>query len=132
MRTNSKEVKQKIQAYIIDCIDVSVFTEDKLNIKEQLEIVVGEFNRVAVYPNNFKRLKTNQAVFKDYIMGLPSTLNFEYWNDGILEVMKSFGLPLPANKDDSEGIDLFYYLVFREFNVLLKKHDLELIGTVVV
>jgi hypothetical protein len=125
MKTNCKEVKTVIQKYVIDCIDTSDYPEIKTDLKNQLSFIVDEFHRVAMYSNNIHRFKGNyQQLFIDWLSGLPSYFNVEYRNYEILELMSSFGLPLPANKEESQGIDLFYYLVYREFLTLLKKNNL--------
>jgi len=125
MKTNCKLVKTLIQSYILDCIDTSEYPEVKTDIKNQLSFIVDEFYRVAMYDNNIRRLKGNyQELFIDWLSGLPSYFNIEYRNYQILELMSSFNLPLPANKEKYEGVKLFYYLIYREFLTLLKKHDL--------
>ena len=61
------------------------------------------------------------------MQGLPSCLSIEFSNYGILGKMAEFGLPLPANKDEEQGIDLYYNLIFREFVAILKENKLKLI-----
>ena len=125
MKTNYKLVKTLIQSYILDCIDTSEYPEVKTDIKNQLSFIVDEFYRVAMYDNNIRRLKGNyQELFIDWLSDLPSYFNIEYRNYQILELMSSFNLPLPANKEQYEGVKLFYFLIYREFLALLKKHEL--------
>ena len=118
MRTNSKQVCEKIQAYIQESIESARSSDyPGLDILQ----VAADFKRVACYPNNFARFKTMQAVFKDWMQGLPSILPMDFTNYDILRVMESFGLPLPAGKSEEDGVELFYYLVYREFCKMLKK-----------
>ena len=125
MKTNCKEVKTKVQEYIINYIDTEDYPEVKPSLRDQLTFIVDEFYRVAMHPHNIHRLKGNyQALFIDWLSGLPSYFNIEYRNFEILELMASFGLPLPDNKDETDGVNLFYYLIYREFLTLLKKHNL--------
>ena len=125
MKTNCKEVKTALQSYIIDCIDTTEYPEIKTDLKNQLTFIVDEFHRVNCYPVNMQRYKGNyQALFTDWHSGLPSYFNIEYRNYAILELMASFGLPLPSDKDETDGINLFYHLVYREFLTLLKKNGL--------
>ncbi len=65
-------------------------------------------------------------MFIDWLQGLPSCLNIEFVNYKILDLMAGFGLPLPANKTEDQGIDMFFYLIYREFNKLLKQNNLKL------
>lgn len=121
-RTTSKEVKTKIQDYVLSCVSTEDFTEHDGTLKTSLEIICSEFKRVACYENNIKNLKTYQAAFIDWIWGLPTCFQVDYTNYEILDKMASFGLPLPTNKEESQGIDLFTYLVFREFVAVCTKN----------
>lgn len=125
MKTNSKEVKAAMQAHLLDCIDTRDFNQHDGSLKTSLQIICEEFKRVAIYPYNLKHFKTYQACFIDWLQGLPSCFEVEFTNHGILEKMKSFGLPLPTNKDESQGIDLYHYLVFREFLSLCKSNKVD-------
>ena len=119
MRTTNKQVTDKIQTYIQESInDARSSDYPGLDILQ----VAADFKRVALYPNNVKRHNGNmQAIFKDWMQGLPSILPMDYTHYDILQVMKSFGLPLPANKNEHDGIELFYWLIYREFCRMLKK-----------
>jgi len=118
MKTNSKEVKQAVQAYIMSCIDFSNY---------------GKGNTIAncleAYKSESAPLRRNESIQEHFIYflnGLPSWLSIEYYNHAILELMASWGLPLPKNKDEQDGIDLYHYLIFREFCALLKKEGLSI------
>lgn len=119
MRTTNKQVTSKIQAYIQESIDSARASDyPGLDILQ----VADDFKRVAYYPANFARFKHNrQAMFKDWMQGLPSILPMDYTYYDILQVMTSWGLPLPAGKDETDSVELFYWLIFREFNKMLKK-----------
>ena len=119
MRTTNKQVIDKIRAYIQHSIDSARSADyPDLDILQ----VAADYKRVAHYPANLARFKHNQlAMFKDWMQGLPSILPMDYTNYDILQVMTSWGLPLPADKDESDAVELFYWLIFREFNKLLKQ-----------
>ena len=119
MRTTNKIVTDKIRAYIQDSIDGARSSDyPGLDILQ----VAAEFKRVAFFGNNIRRHNGNmQAIFKDWMQGLPSVLPMDYTNYDIIQVMESFGLPLPANKDEQDGIELFYWLIYREFCKMLRK-----------
>jgi hypothetical protein len=125
LKTNSKQVKTAVQNYIIECLDNSGYPECKDDIKSKLELVCDEFKNAAVFENNIKRLGTWQAVFIDWLGGLPSALSIEYYTKEILSLMASFGLPLPENKTEQEGEDLFRYLIYSNFLDLCKKHKVD-------
>jgi hypothetical protein len=123
VKTNSKEVKTAVQKYIIDCIDTSDFEGHiEGDTKNDLQIIADEFKRVALYPNNLRNLGSYQACFIDWLQGLPSCINIDYMTYRQLEILESLGLPLPANKDKMDGVNLFYYLIFREFSALCRKY----------
>lgn len=123
-RTTSREVKAKIQSYVIDCISTDGFPVKDDTLKTSLELVCAEFNSAACYRYNLLRLKTYQEIFIDWLDGLPSCFSIECYNGATLELMASFGLPLPSNKEPEDGIKLFKYLIFREFVALCKKNNI--------
>ena len=122
MRTNSKQVKTAIQQYIIDSLDNSGYLDCKDDLQSKLILVCEEFKSAAVFANNIKKCGTWQAVFIDWLNGLPSALSIEYYTKEILDLMTSFGLPLPSNKTEEEGVNLFHALIYTNFLDLCKKH----------
>lgn len=122
MKTNSKQVKAAIQQYIIDSLDNSCHPESGDDLTSKLTLVCDEFKSAAVFANNIKRYGTWQAVFIDWLMGLPSCLSIEYYTKEILELMASWGLPLPVNKTEQDGEDLYRQLIYVNFLDLCKKH----------
>ena len=122
MRTNNKQVKAAIQKYIIDSLDNSVFPDCKDDLASKLTLVCEEFKSAAVFANNIKRCGTWQAVFIDWLMGSPSSLSIEYYTKEILELMAAWGLPLPANKTEQQGEELYRSLIYVNFLDLCKKN----------
>lgn len=115
-----------MQAHLLDCIDTREFNQHDGTLKTSLQIICEEFKRVALYDYNKQRYHGNyQGMFIDWLQGLPSCFEVEFTNHGILQKMAAIGLPLPANKDESQGIDLYHYLVFREFISLCKKNEVD-------
>lgn len=121
MRTNNKEVKTAIQCYIINSLDISAH-ECKDDLKSKLTLVCEEFKSAAVYGNNIKRFGTWQAVFINWLQGLPSVLSIEYYTKDILELMATWGLPLPANKTEQDGEKLYHAIIYMNFLDLCKKN----------
>lgn len=122
MRTNSKEVKAAIQKHIIDCLDNSGYPNCGDDLTSKLVLVCEEFKNASVFANNIKRLGDWQAVFIDWLGGLPSSLSIEYYTKEILELMASWGLPLPANKTEQDGEQLYRSLIYINFLDLCKKN----------
>jgi len=127
MKTNNKIVKDAIQKYIINCIDIEEQgLPENITLAGQLEFICSEFKRVAGYEYNLRRLPNIQERFIDWLSGLPSYFNIEYRNYEIVsELMPSFNLPLPANKTEDQGVKLFYCLIYMNFLDLCKKHKVD-------
>jgi len=123
IRTNSKQVKQAIQEYIIGCIDTEPYDFDPeiLNLKAKLELVT------ATYREEKHRDKGNlQDLFIEWLQGLPSILNIDFEYYKILELMENeWGLKKPENKTLSDSSELFYKLIYREFLTLCKNHKVD-------
>lgn len=124
LRTNSKEVKEKIQAYIISCIDTEQFPEHDGTLWKSLFLVANELQINAFTKYELKQNGTYQKAFIYYLMGLPSYFSIEVYNSEVIKLMESFGLPLPANKDISDGVELFNNLIYINFCDLCKKNGL--------
>ena len=66
MRTNSKEVRAQIKQHILDCVDRDGDLFDTLD--DAKEYVKAEFNRVANYEYNLKRIPNDRERFSDYFI----------------------------------------------------------------
>jgi len=115
VRITNDAVRAKIQNYIFDCVDTEDFESHTGDMQTSLEIIWKEFQRVALYANNLRNLKSYEACFIDWLQGLPGCLNIDYMTYRQLELMAQFGLPLPEGKDEMDGVNLFYKLIYREF-----------------
>lgn len=125
LRTNSKEVKEKIQKYILECIDLSEQNCNDDSDKGKIQFLYDEFKRVSIFPYNLQYFKTYQRCFMDFCQGLPSYFNIEFYDNAILEQMSNFGLPLPENKTNEQGIQLYYDLLYINFMDLCKKYNVK-------
>lgn len=121
MKTNSKEVKKAVQSYIMDCISFDGLGYD--NESNTLENLAQTFKNEAGKP---QRGQNNFEHFKNFVQGLPSWFNLEFYNDAILEKLESWGLPLPSNKDTDDAVNLYYWLIYRELTQMLNKSNLTL------
>jgi hypothetical protein len=125
MRTTKKEFKAVIQEHILN----SVLDEGYDTLKDQLQAVIEEFKN-CYGPYEQKRKPNLQEAFIDWSLGLPTVFNIEYRNFEITELVKSWftacGETYKEPKDDEKTYNLYYWLVYREFNTLLKKNGLSL------
>jgi hypothetical protein len=120
VRTNSKQVKEAVQAYILQAID---FDSSGYGIENTLANALKTYKSEA---GGLERGQTYQDHFINYLQGLPSWFNIEFTYFDIINRLTSWGLPQPANKSEQDSARLFYWLIFREFNNLLKKEGLSI------
>ena len=125
MRTTKKEVTQPIRNYILNHINPTDYNVEAETDKEKLDFLVSTYR--AEYPAKYhlKHSGSYQQMFIDYMQGLPTCFNVDFRYYEIVNVMESWGLPQPEDKDDYESAMLFYRLIYREVNALLRKHNLD-------
>ena len=112
LRTNSKAVREMIRAHILNCV-----TDENGNslpsFEQARDILRAEFDRVANYPANLKRIPNNQDRFHDYLMGIP--FGFEYTHCGIADFLNGLGInPQGKEYDEEKSARLYSYLIYRE------------------
>ena len=112
MRTNSKEVKNRIKKHILECVYDNNEQEFK-TIGEAVKHLTNDFKRVADYQNNLKRIPNNCERFTDYLQNIP--FNFEYENYKLESFLNGLEIN-PNNKEYSSGKmwNLYGLLIFRE------------------
>ena len=135
----------RVMDYLKDCIDSSDYQEkESTTLKEDLECLLSEFQRVALYTNNIMRISRRKA-FKDYLLGLPSNINIPfYYNDmfNLLaelledEKLKAEIVEIKIDHGHMEGktlkytitidsmCDFYYKIIERGINDLLKTNKL--------
>lgn len=113
MKTNSKEVREQIRKHILECVNNPETDQPFSTLEEAKERVKSEFNMVANYPYNLKRLPNTQERFSDYLLGIP--FNFEYSIYEIQQYLNSLGInPEGRQFDEDKSLKLYHYLIFRE------------------
>ena len=112
MKTNSKEVREKIKKHIID----SVYDENGstyLNIVDASNRLYSEFARCANYPQNIRRIPNEQQRFSDYLQGLPFHFHFSEYD--IQKYLNSLNINHENKKFNPEqSMKLYHYLIFSE------------------
>lgn len=81
-RTNSKAFKAKIRQYLLDSISEEQCADPSPEAK--MRWLSSEFDRVANYPHNLKKLPKEYERMADYLAGLP--IGIDYENYAILRV----------------------------------------------
>lgn len=114
--------------YIKDNIDSSGYlSQPTTTLKEDLEVLSSEFQRVALFPNNFRVMKGNyQRMFTDYLQGLPSHVQTPYYYSEMREVLtKILRVKDLDNFEDGAISDFFYSQFYYAVNNLLAVHGME-------
>jgi hypothetical protein len=112
VRTNSKEVREKVRKHILD--SVYDYEENQFpNFQDASQHLTDEFKRVADHPYNLKRFPNNQKRFQDYLQGIP--FNFEFENYKIEEFLNGLGINPTGKEYSSDQMwHLYSYLIWRE------------------
>jgi hypothetical protein len=110
MKTNSKEVRAKIDAHILECV-YSENEETYSTIKEACTRLRFEFERVANYEYNMRRIPNHQERFTDWLRGLP--FHFYYYNSDIEDFLNGLGINPNGKEYTSEQMwKLYGYLIY--------------------
>ena len=123
VKTNSKEVKQKIRQHILD--SVYDYNENEFdNFNDASQHLSDEFKRVADYPNNIRRYPNNQKRFRDYLQGIP--FNFYFYDADIEDFLNGLGINPKGKKYTSDQMwDLYSLLIWREIEPTYKSNKFE-------
>jgi hypothetical protein len=127
MTTANKQVKARIEAYILNAIDGSGYDRQPETDQQKLIFLATTFKTEYCYKANFQRYKTVQAVLREWIMGLPSCFNIAFYNGDILETAKTFGnLPETMTEAQEDKIisQWFDFLAVKTLQ-LMNKHGIE-------
>ena len=112
MRTNAKEVKNRIKNHILECVLDSKEEQFK-TVNEAIEHLTNDFKRVSDHPNNIRRIPNNCDRFINYLQGIPFGFEFETYKVEIF--LNSLGIN-PNNKEYPRDkiFNLYGVLIFRE------------------
>lgn len=120
----TKTKNQTISEYILSCIDSVGYGKVTATENEKLQFLADTFKDEYCYPENLKRYGSKQAVFTQWIMGLPSSFNIEFENVDILSLGRRLGL-LPVNAaastEDRFLANYFTLISCKVFALFIKK-----------
>jgi hypothetical protein len=126
----------RVQTYILECIDLDILEIENLeaqnldieNPRIKMTEMIKEFKRVAYYPYNFHIFRNDtKAIFRDYLQGLHSHLNFEVYYSEIRKVLTTvFDVKNVENLDDGACADLYHKRIFADFLDLVSQFGLSL------
>lgn len=101
MTTANKKVKANIENYILNAIDGEGYERQPQTAQQKLIFLATTFKSEYCFENNFKRLKTVQAILAEWVSGLPSSFNIDFNYCDILKAAHSFG-NLPEKMSEKE------------------------------
>lgn len=135
LRTNNKEVKEKIRAYILDHMDFSNYigcdgypdAEPKTDAGRVL-LCRDIFRSEYVYPDNLRRYGGMYGCFTEWLRGLPSALTIDFSYYDVRQIMREWLDQTEEESsrfDDMETWEKFLHLVAREFFAMVDKAERE-------
>ena len=122
--------KDVVRQYIIDCIDLDGYEGNFPGLSSKVAKVAQLVQEDAFYHDELKRFNGNHcASFRHCMDGLPSYLTLSPYPDytsPILAKMAEFGLPLPENKEEEDGVELYWTIVYNAFKALCAEFKINL------
>lgn len=133
LRSTKKEVKEKIRAYILDCMDFSNYIgydgyPDKEPETWQSKVFLCRsiFRWEYVNPQNLLRYGGERGRFREWLCGLPSALSIDYNYYDVRQIVQEW---LEQTEEESEKYndgqvwDEYLHLITREFFAMVDKAE---------
>lgn len=120
----TKELNEKAFNYILNCIDGEGYERSFTNDTEKLQFLADTFKAEYVCDYNLKNHGSYQSMFKNWIMGAPSSFNIVFYNWDIIKLAKDWG-SLKQNATDREEqkiLDNYYNFIANKTFQLMKKY----------
>ena len=113
----SKQVTP-LQMYILNAIDGDCYEVELTDNLSKVNFVLDCFKSEYLHKNNIAQYNHNKAkVFGEWLSGLPSSINIDFYNHKILEIGYLFDF-LSANATEEQEdnfLNLWFRLVAKEF-----------------
>ena len=122
LKTNSKIVKDRIRAYLMDCMR----EEDIAENATEKEVVMYVYDRFITEANwNFPRIGRTNA-FTEWLRGLALHTDFYYEDERELIRQWTNETQEEADNHDQMDVDnLYWWLLTREFFALVRKYRID-------
>ena len=132
MRTTTNAFKNKVQQHIIDRLgatwdEFNQRENDDATTAERLQNVVDEFKSWWC-PYEQRRNPNRGEAFKEFLQCLPGCLNAEFTYYAQRETLREWHEQTPEESErytDEQIVYNYYYLIYREFVTLCKKHNVQ-------
>lgn len=129
LKTNSKEFRQKMEGYILSCIDTEAYEKTFQTDKEKLNFVYNCFLSEFWYDNNRLRYKGNEIIgFSEYLKGLPSVITIDFENYRILELAKDFNSYKDTTGMTAKQIEKYEDRILENWFLLVAKNFFRLLA----
>lgn len=117
MRNN---IQKQVREYLLSCIDGSGYDVVTETTQKKKDFIKDCF--WSEYGFNVKRVGLQKAC-QDYLMGLPSSCSVEYWNDEIINILKSWGVIKETMKEETQHkkIDEYWNRMAYELSKIVSK-----------
>ena len=122
----TKQQKETINQYIIDCIDTDPYGVTKESEKGKLKFLYDTFcSEYWTFHKQYHKNNIHEA-FKSWMMGLPSCFNVEFRNYDILQIAKKWGsIPVDATeKQEDKTIESWFGFITHKTFQLFTKHGI--------
>lgn len=118
----TKEIRQKTEAYILDCIDPDGYGVVCRTDKEKLNFLYSTFKKeygdqLRYYGNN------EQTAFVNWLQGLPSCFNIDFTNYRILELLREWGV-IPEGMEtrkEEKYLSYWWNKIYMVFHAMLRR-----------
>lgn len=123
----TQKLNQLMYNYIINAINGEVYEKELTTEVEKLSFLKETFKHEYCFSDNLKRYKTEQNVFTEWIMGLPSVFNVDFENYAIIQLLKSWGVLSENSTDKSIDYHLsrWFSCVSSETFDIFRKHNIQ-------
>jgi|SRR6185312_4595627 len=123
MTTANKQVKTKINQYILNAIDGEGYERQPETDQQKLLFLATTFKSEYCFANNFRIHGSVQNILTEWISGLPSCFNIDFSYCDILKAAKSFGnLPenMTAKQEDKLLQNWFSFIASKTLQLMNK------------
>lgn len=132
VRSTKKEVKEKIRAYIIGCMDFSGYVgyvgypDDEPQTDAEKVLLCRDIFR-SEYGYNIRRMGEYRA-FQEWLSGVPGVLTVDFSYYDVRQILRAWLDQTEAESsrfDDVKAWEHFLHLVTREFFAMVDKAERE-------
>lgn len=117
MRNN---IQKQVSQYLVSCIDGSGYDVETETEQQKKDFIKDSF--WSEYGWNVNQAGLQKAC-QSYLQGLPSGCTLEFWNDKIIEILKTWGVVKPTMRQETQEkkVDEYWNRMAYELSKIVKK-----------